>query len=62
MSSSTVFHAIGDFLTWTFGIFEVIDNIFNYLVIAAGFFGLFFWLNKQRKFNAEAAANKNQIK
>jgi hypothetical protein len=62
MSSSTVFHAIGDFLTWTLGIFEVIGNAFNYSVIVLGFFGLFFWLNKQRKFNAEAAANKNQIK
>jgi hypothetical protein len=62
MSSSTVFHAIGDFLTWTLGIFEVIGNAFNYSVIVLGFFGLFFWLNKQRKFNAQAAANKNQIK
>ena len=62
MSSSTVFNTIGDFLTWTFGIFEVIGNAFNYSVIVLGFFGLFFWLNKQRKFNAEAAANKNQIK
>jgi hypothetical protein len=62
MSSSTVFHAIGDFLTWTFGIFEVIGNGFNYAVIALGFVGLFYWLNLQRKFNAEAAADKNKIK
>ncbi len=60
MSSSTVFHAIGDFLTWTFGIFEVIGNGFNYAVIVLGFVGLFYWLNLQRKFNAQA--NANQLK
>ena len=62
MSSSTIFHAIGDFLTWTFGAFEIIGNGFNYAVIVLGFVGLFIWLNKQRKFNAEAASNPNQIK
>lgn len=60
MSSSTVFHAIGDFLTWTFGIFEMIGNSFNYAVIVLGFVGLFYWLNLQRKFNAQA--NANQLK
>lgn len=58
MTSSTVFHAIGDFLTWTFGIFEVIGNSFNYAVIVLGFVGLFYWLNLQRKFNAQASATK----
>lgn len=62
MSSSAVFHAIGDLLTWTFGIFEVIGNAFNYSVIVLGFIGLFYWLNLQKKFNAEAEANPNQIK
>ena len=62
MSSGDVFHAIGDLLQWTFGIFEVIGNSFNYAVIALGFIGLFYWLNLQRKFNAEAGANPNKIK
>jgi hypothetical protein len=62
MSSSTIFHAIADLLTWTFGIFEVIGNTFNYAVILLGFVGLFYWLNLQRKFNAEAESNPNQIK
>lgn len=62
MDSPTVFHAIGDLLTWTFGIFEVIGNTFNYSVIVLGFVGLFYWLNLQRKFNAQAASNPDQIK
>jgi len=62
MTSATVFHTIGDLFTWTFGIFEVIGNIFNYSVIVLGFVGLFYWLNLQRKFNAEAEANPKQIK
>jgi hypothetical protein len=62
MSSSTIFHAIGDFLTWTLGIFDVIGNTFNYAVIVLGFVGLFYWLNLQRKFNAQAENDPNQLK
>lgn len=68
MKSADVFHAIGDFLTWTFGIFEAklfgisIPELFYSGVILTGFFGLFYWLNLQRKFNAEAESNPNQIK
>jgi hypothetical protein len=62
MNSSTIFHAIGDLLTWTFGIFEVIGNSFNYAVIALGFVGLFYWLNLQRKFNTEAESTPNKLK
>jgi hypothetical protein len=68
MDSPTVFHAIGDLLTWTFGIFEtklfgiLISDLFSNGVILLGFFGLFYWLNLQRKFNAQAASNPDQIK
>lgn len=62
MASTDVFHAIADLLQWTFGIFEVIDNSFNYSVIVLGFIGLFYWLNLQKKFNAQAESNPNQIK
>jgi len=58
MSSSTIFHGIGDFLTWTLGIFEVLGNTVNYAVIVLGFVGLFYWLNLQRKYNAQANAKK----
>ncbi len=62
MTSASVFQTIGDLLTWSFGIFEVIGNAFNYSVIVLGFIGLFYWLNLQKKFNAEAESNPNQIK
>ena len=62
MKSADIFHLLGDLLQWTFGIFEMIGNIFNYGVILLGFIGMFYWLNLQRKFNAQAKSNPNQIK
>jgi len=55
MGSSTIFYAIGDFMTnYAFLPFEMIGNVFNYSVIVLGFVGLFYWLNLQRKFIKEA--------
>lgn len=62
MNSSVVFNGIADLLQWTLQIFDVIGNSFNYSVIALGFFGLFYWLRYQAKFNSEAANNPNQLK
>jgi hypothetical protein len=62
MSSSDFFYGIADFLTWTFGFFEWIGNKFNYSMIVLGFFGLFFWLNTQRKFNDKAAKDPSKLK
>lgn len=62
MNSNTIFEAIASLLQWTFGIFEVIGNSFNYAMIVLGFIGLFFWLKTQKKFNDEAANNPNQMK
>jgi hypothetical protein len=62
MSSSDFFYGIADFLQWTFGFFEWIGNKFNYSMIVLGFFGLFFWLNTQRKFNNKAANDPSKLK
>ena len=62
MSSSDFFYGIADFLTWTFGFFEWIGNKFNYSMIVLGFFGLFCWLNTQRKFNDKAANDPSKLK
>jgi len=63
MSSSTVFYAIGHFLEWILGgIYDNVGNIFNYACILLGFFGLFYWLIYQKKFNDQAEKNPNQIK
>lgn len=62
MSSSDIFWGIGDLMQWTFGIFEVIGNSFNYFLVVLGFVGFAIWMNMQKKYNAEAEANPNQIK
>ena len=62
MSLTDLFWGIGDLFTWTFGIFEVIGNSFNYTLLALGFVGLFYWLNWQRKFNEQAENNPDQLK
>lgn len=64
MTLTELFWGIGDFMTWTFGMLEsdAIGNKFNYLTIALGFVGLFYWLNWQRKFNEQAENDPNQLK
>lgn len=54
---------------WTLGkilngawFYDNIGDIFNYSVIVLGFFGLFYWLNWQNKFNKQAEKDPNQIK
>ena len=62
MNVNTLIEPIGDLMVWTFGIFEFIGNSFNWLVIIGGFIGLFIWLFMQKKYNAEAENNPDQIK
>ena len=62
MSSSDIFYKIGGLLQDSFVFFEAVGNIFNYSVIVLGFFGVFYWMNLQKKFNDKAANNPNQIK
>lgn len=65
MSSTTVFNAIGDFLTWTFNLLQndlPITFVMNTGIVLLGFVGLFYWLNIQRKLNAKAANDPNQLK
>ncbi|MCE2742608.1 MAG: hypothetical protein LW701_03440 [Fluviicola sp.] len=63
MSSTKVFEAIGDFLYNTiFLMYDNIGNLFNYSCIVLGFFGLFYWLRYQKKFNDQAANDPNQLK
>lgn len=61
-------YPLADIITWTF------DNILvplgewtrfgilNTAFLLLGFFGVFVWLRMQAKYNAEAAANPDQIK
>jgi hypothetical protein len=55
MSSSTIFYAIADFMgNYGFAPLEWIGNIFNYACIVLGFFGMFYWLNLQKKYTQKA--------
>ncbi len=54
MTLSGFFNGLGDIFLWTFQIFEMIGNSFNYLLIVLGFVGLFYWLNLQKKMSAKA--------
>lgn len=62
MTLRAIFEMIGDIFLWTFQMFEVIGNSFNYMLIVLGFIGLFIWLNMQKKYNAEAENNHDQLK
>ena len=62
MNLNDILVPVEDLLTWTFQIFEVIGNSFNYAVIILGFVGLFIWLRMQMKYNKEAEGNPSQIK
>ena len=64
MTLYDLFWGIGDFLQWTFTLLQadMIGNMFNYTCIGLGFVGLFYWLNWQKKFNAQAENDPNQIK
>lgn len=62
MNLNEILVPVQDLLTWTFGIFEVLGNSFNNVVIVLGFVGLFIWLRKQLKFNKEAEGNPSQLK
>ncbi|MFN3917620.1 MAG: hypothetical protein ACK4K0_07745 [Flavobacteriales bacterium] len=53
---------IGEFLVWSFGPLEKLENLPNIAFLLLGFVGLGVWLRMQAKFNREAANNPNQIK
>lgn len=54
-------YALGDILDCDV-IYDNIGNIFNYSCIVLGFFGLFYWLNFQKKSNDRAKREPNRIK
>ncbi|MEX1192428.1 MAG: hypothetical protein WEA99_10685 [Brumimicrobium sp.] len=63
MGSKVIFEWLGDFILMiTAFVFDNIGNIFNDALLILGFVGLFYWLNYQRKYNAEAKRNPDQIK
>jgi hypothetical protein len=62
MTTNDIFYGLADLMQWTFGILEWVGDKLNYGLIALGFFGFFYWMNLQMKFNKEAENNPNQIK
>ncbi|MDA7580496.1 hypothetical protein N8758_03625 [Crocinitomicaceae bacterium] len=65
MTLDGFFRGLGDVLQWTFNILEN-DMPTTFLVntgaVLLGFVGLFYWLNLQRKFNAQAEKDPDQLK
>ena len=65
MTLDGFFRGLGDVLQWTFNILEN-DMPTTFLVntgaVLLGFVGLFYWLNLQRKFNAQAEEYPDQLK
>jgi hypothetical protein len=65
MTLTDLFWGIGDILTVMISILDEnvgFTAIFNTAVVLGGFFGLFYWLRYQLKFNKEAKDNPNQLK
>lgn len=61
MSSTEIWWAIGNTLNGAW-FYDNIGDMANYSFIILGFFGLFYWLRKQKMFNDAAAKNPNQMK
>jgi hypothetical protein len=61
MSSTQIWWSIGKVLNGAW-FYDNIGDIANYSFILLGFFGLFYWLYNQKKFNDQAAKNPNQLK
>ena len=58
-----ILYPLRDLLVWFFeNLLEPVGNTLNYTFVVLGFVGLFVWLKYQTKYNAEAAANPDQIK
>jgi hypothetical protein len=62
MNSNVIFYGLAKIFQGSFLFFEFIQNKFNYLCIALGFFGLIYWLRWQKRFNEQADNNPNQLK
>ena len=65
MTLADFFYGLGDIFQWTFNFLQNdfwLTTFMTYALPTLGFIGLFFWLNKQRKFNIEAEHNPDQRK
>lgn len=51
MNSTDFFLLLGDIFQWTFQIFELIGNAFNYFLILVISGGLCYWMTVQKRLN-----------
>lgn len=59
--SADAWFTIGDILNGAW-FYDNIGDLANWSFIALGFFGFFYWMRWQKKFNDQAANNPNQLK
>lgn len=66
MTATDFFWGLGDALESVLSAIYDEDHgitaIFNTIAVLGGFFGLFYWLRHQLKFNKQAKDNPNQLK
>lgn len=65
MTLTEFFWGLGDALTCLISVLDEnvgFTAVFNTSVVLLGFFGLFYWLRHQLKYNKQAKDNPNQIK
>ncbi len=65
MSSSDFFYGLGDLLETVLMPLDDdwgLTSLMNTGCLLLGFVGLGFWLNEQRKYNAKAEGDSNQLK
>ena len=61
MTFTDLVYATGDFLEATFVILPKLGNIPNYLFIAIGVIGFFYWMNLQVKYNRKARNGEGRM-
>ena len=65
MTLYNLFSTIGELFQMTFTLLQDdmgLTFLANTGIVILGFVGMFYWLNWQRKFNAQAANNPDQLK
>ena len=54
MNLQDIAYPLGEFLVWSFGLLQMLDNLPNFLIVLVGCGGISFWLMLQSKYNQKA--------
>jgi hypothetical protein len=66
MNATNFWWGVGDFMDSILSLIydekNMITTVFNTSVVIFGFLAILYWLSRQKKFNKQAAENKDQLK